>query len=154
MFSLDFYKKRISHFLNGFIQRQDSSYRQLGKQLKLSPTSVYRAANEKKEISLSDIHSFASQLNISLATFFSYLEEEKRSEIGYHYPWERDLVDFLCGLSPELRASFVETLMQLQRTRNGEELQSYLKVMLQIADLSFNELELFNSLLGTLGKKK
>jgi hypothetical protein len=153
MFTLDFYKKRISHFLTGFIQRDESTYREVGKKFKLSYSSMYRAAKEKKEITLNDIYTFATELKIPLSTFFEYLEEEKRGEINYKYPWEGEIMAFFCGISPVLRSRLIEKLIQLQRKHEGKVFQEYVRVMAKVADLSAAELELFTSLMGTLGIK-
>ena len=138
MIDLEFYGKRLVHFLKGLREREGLTQELIAKKINMSQSSISRLDGDKLlDLSVRTIIGLAALSEMSsMSSFFLYLEKNQTSPTDLA-PWQRECLANFLKISDDNRMEFMTKVFH----ESSERQELLLKITSQCCKLSDDGLE-------------
>ncbi len=140
-YSLDYYVQRIAHFLKGIRLRKKLTQTEIARTIKVSVSSISRLESQKLDsMNLENLLRMSNLANMTLSSFFLYLEENFDHQGDYLAPWQKDTIESLAKLKTKTRLLFIKKVLIESSSHKQELLFSLLNEFSDLEDQAIEKL--------------
>lgn len=109
----EFYVQRVAHFLKGMRSRKNLTQTQMARMIRVSISTISRLESNKLDsLNLEALIRLSILADMSLSSFFLYLENNSGLNLAQLPPWQRDILESLSRMKTRSRLLFNKNFLQ------------------------------------------